>query len=119
MSNILIADANGRRRIQIEALAQANGHHTYSVGTLAEAMRYAEIYVPEVLIAAESLPDANLDAIISALRSSERQFVRNLPIVTSGKAQYADQNVTVARNNTAAALVVEAESVLSKSGVVA
>ena len=116
MSNILIADANGRRRVQIEVQAQRAGHHTYSAGTIAEAMRYAEIYVPDILITPESLPDGNIDKLISAFRASERGMLRELPIITCSKPDSTDPNVIVSRNNAAAALVVEAEDVLSNCG---
>ena len=116
MSNILIADANGRRRVQIETIAQATGNHTYSVGTLAEALRYAEIYVPEVLILPDSLPDGNVEGVVKAFRSSQRGLLRELSIITSARAQSSDLHVFTARNNTAAALVLEAENVLSKVG---
>ena len=119
MSNILIADANGRRRVQIEVLLQKAGHHTYSVGTIAEAMRYAEIYVPDVLISPESLPDGSIEKVVEAFRSSERSMLRHLPIVTAGKNVPADANVSHSRNNSAKALVLEAEDVLTHVGELA
>ena len=116
MSNILIADANGRRRVQTEAIAQTSGNHTYSVGTLAEALRYAEIYIPEVLILPDSLPDGNIESVVGAFRSSQSALIRELPIVTGANAQSSGDHVFRARNNTAAALVVEAENALSNLG---
>jgi CheY-like chemotaxis protein len=116
MSNILIADANGRRRVQMEVLLQMGGHHTYSVGTIAEAMRYAEIYVPDVLISPDSLPDGDIGKVVIAFRSSGREMLRELPIVTGIKNGTSDENVTRARNNSSKELVLETESVLSNSG---
>jgi PleD family two-component response regulator len=117
MSNVLIADANGRRRVQLEVLLQGAGHHTYSVGTIAEAMRYAEIYVPDILIAPESLPDGDIAAIVSAFRSSERQMLRELPIVTARKILVTDVNITQSQNNTAREFVVAAEAAILRVGV--
>src|SRR5258708_18372376 len=119
MSNILIADSHGRRRVQIEVFAQGNDHHTYSVGTIAEAMRYAEIYVPDILIAPDSLPDGDTDELISAFRASNRAMLRELAIITCRKPGAMDRNVIVSRNNSAAALVGEAENVLSRSATAA
>ena len=115
MANILIADSHGRRRVQIEVFAQRYDHHTYSVGTIAEAMRYAEIYVPDVLIAPDSLPDGDIDKLISAFRASNRAMLRELAIVTRNKPKATDENTYVIGNNTAAALVGEAENILSRS----
>jgi CheY-like chemotaxis protein len=82
MANLLLVDRDGRRRVRLELAAQRAGHHTYSAGSGAEALRSAAIYVPDAILLAGDLPDMTASAFIQKLRTSEKGLLRQMLVVT-------------------------------------
>lgn len=84
MANLLIIDANGRRRAAFEVAAHAAGHHVFNAGTIAEALNAVTVYVPEAIVVAGALPDGAATDVVAALRASERPLVRQTIVITDG-----------------------------------
>lgn len=83
---MLFVDGNGRRRAAFEAAAAARGHHTYSAGSIEEALRLAEIYGPEV-VAVTGIPEGGgEEALVSALRASAKSTVSGAVVVSGTKS---------------------------------
>lgn len=82
MANILLVCAEGRRQAQVEVAATRAGHRVYAAGSAQEALRMAETYVPDVVLVSPYLPTSEAASVADLLRSSKREMVRDLPIVS-------------------------------------
>src|SRR5215470_9382705 len=96
MSNLLIVDTNGRRRVAIEVAASEAGHRSYSAGSIVEAERMAAIYVPDVVIA--MLDDCSNNDLVRKLRESDNPLIKAIPIVTA-KAMNGASGITITKTD--------------------
>jgi len=99
MANLLLVDSDGRRRVRLEMAAQAEGHRTYSAGTAAEALRMAQVYVPDAILLADGLPDSTASAFLQSLRNSEKALLQNLTVITPDAAAHGGDPDTVKARN--------------------
>ncbi len=117
MAKLLLICPDGRKRVQVEVAASFAGHRVYSAGTLAEGMRLAEIYVPNVVILSPLFHAKEAEAFVEALRNHRRSSLRRVIVITPHSICSHDDRTVRANGRSPRKLFEALQKELTAAGV--
>ena len=96
--------------------AEARDHLVYAAGTVAEAVRVAGIYMPEVILVGGELPDGTAVDLVEALSSTGSPMLASLRVVSYGSRLPAHPRLLLVDAASPGAIVRAAEEAVGSSG---